>query len=58
MYKSYEIDYNGRCYLLGISQTIDTAQKLEKNALKNSGKEFPTFSSDGQKVVTNNGEKI
>lgn len=58
MYKSYEIDYCGRSYLLGTSKTIKEACQLEKKALRKSKGEFPTFSEDGKKQVTNNGKLL
>ena len=58
MYKVFEIDYNDKCYLLGTTDNIKEAIKIEKNALKKSHGEFPTFTSDGRKCVTNNAEII
>ena len=58
MYKVFEIDYNGKCYFLGSADTVKDACKIEKKALKKSHGEFPTFTSDGKKCVTNNGEII
>lgn len=58
MFKSYEIDYHGRCYFLGESGTIKEAIKIEKNALKKSYGEFPTFTENGKKCVTRNGNVI
>lgn len=58
MYKVFEIDYNGKCHLLGSAKTLNDACEIEKNALKKSRGEFPTFTSDGRKCVTNNGEII
>ena len=58
MYKVFEIDYNGKCYLLSTADNIKEAVKIEKKALKKSHGEFPTFTSDGRKCVTNNGEII
>ena len=58
MYKVFEIDYNDKCYLLGTTDNIKEAIKIEKKALKKSHGEFPTFTSDGRKCVTNNSEII
>lgn len=58
MYRSYEIDYHGRAFLLGESKSIKEACSLERKALKKSGKEFPTFSGNGKKVVTANGKLL
>ena len=58
MYKVFEIDYNDKCYILGTTDNIKEAIKIEKKALKKSRGEFPTFTSDGRKCVTNNAEII
>ena len=58
MYKTYEIDYNGRTYLLGIFNSLKEALTAERKALKRSHKEFPTFTSDGKKCLTNNGKVL
>ena len=54
MYKVFEIGYNDKCYLLGTTDNIKEAIKIEKKALKKSHGEFSTFTSDGRKCVTNN----
>lgn len=56
MYKVFEIDYNGKCFLLGTAETLKEACTIERKALKRNHGEFPTFSSDGRKCVTNNGK--
>lgn len=58
MFSIYEVDYNGRCYKIGTAETIQAACALERKALKKSGGEFPTFTTDGKKQVTNNGKVI
>ena len=58
MFKTFEIDYHGKSYLLGAFDNIKDALKAEKEALKKSSGEFPTFTSDEEKCVTNNGKKI
>lgn len=58
MYKVFEIDYNDRCFLIGTTDSVKEAIRIEKKALKKSHGEYPTFTSDGCKCVTNNGEII
>lgn len=58
MYKSYEIDYHGRSYFLGNSKTLQDAKKKERKALKVSKGEFPTFTEDGEKCVSHNGNNL
>lgn len=56
MYKVSEVDYNDRCYQIGTTETLKEACAIERKALKKSHGEFPTFTSDGRKCVTNNGK--
>lgn len=58
MYTVFEVDYNGRCYKLGTAETLKEARAMERKALKKSRGEFPTFSTDGTKQVTNNGKAL
>ena len=58
MYTVFEIDYNNRCYKIGTAETLKEACALERKALRKSHGEFPTFSSDGTKCVTNNAKPI
>lgn len=58
MYTVFEVDYNDRCYKLGTAKTLKEACAMERKALKKSHGEFPTFSTDGTKAVTNNGKII
>ena len=58
MFTIYEVDYTDRCYKLGTAETLKEAIAIERKALKKSGGEFPTFTSDGHKAVTNNGKEI
>jgi hypothetical protein len=58
MYKTYEIDYNNRTYLLGTFETLKEAVTAERKALKKSHGEFPTFTSDGKNCLTNNGKVL
>lgn len=58
MFKAYEVDYTDRTYLLGTFESLKEAQAAERKALKKSHGEFPTFTSDGRKQITNNGKII
>ena len=58
MYTVFEVDYSGRCFKLGTAETLKEALVIERKALKASGGEFPTFTSDGHKSITNNAHKI
>lgn len=58
MYRAFEIDYNDRCFLLGEFQTVKEALKAEREALKRSHGEFPTFTSDGKRGISSNGKLI
>lgn len=58
MYKSYEIDYHGRSYFLGNSKTLLEAKQKERKALRISNEEFPTFTEDGEKCITHNGNNL
>jgi hypothetical protein len=54
MFKVFEIDYNGKCWFLGAADSVKEAIRIEEKALKKSHGEFPTFTSDGKKCITNN----
>lgn len=56
MFTVFEVDYNDRCYKLGMVDTLKEACALERKALKRSHGEFPTFSTDGKQAVTSNGK--
>lgn len=58
MYTVFEIDYTDRCYKLKTAKTLKEALAIERKALKKSRGEFPTFSTDGTKCVTNNGRLV
>ena len=57
-YTVFEIDYHGRCYKLGKTETLKEACAMERKALKRSHGEFPTFSTDGKQQVTHNGKVL
>lgn len=58
MFTVYEVDYTERCYKIGTAETLKEACAMERKALKKSHGEFPTFSTDGTKQITNNGKVI
>lgn len=58
MYTIYEVDYNDRCWKIGTAKSIKEACTMERKARKESRGEFPTFTTDGKKPVTNNGKRI
>ena len=58
MYKVFEIDYHGRAWQIATTETEKQARAAERKALMKSGGEFPTFSTDGNKTVSNNGKKV
>ena len=58
MFTVFEIDYNDRCYKVGTAKTLKEALALERDTLKKNHGEFPTFTSDGTKCVTNNAKPI
>lgn len=58
MYTVFEVDYSGRCFKLGAAETLKEALAIERKALRKSRGEFPTFTSDGTKQVTNNGKAL
>ena len=58
MFTVYEVDYTERCYKIGTAETLKEACVMERKALKKSHGEFPTFSTDGTKQITNNGKVI
>ena len=58
MYTVFEIDYHNRVHKIGKADDLKTACKIERKALKASSGEFPTFTTDGNKVYTNNGKLL
>lgn len=55
MYTVMEVDYHDRVHTIGKANDIKEACRIEKKALKKNGGEFPTFTTDGKKVLTRNG---
>lgn len=58
MYTVFEVYYNDRCYKIGTAENLKEACAIERKALRKSRGEFPTFTTDGKRQVTNNGKKI
>ena len=56
MFKVFEIDYYNRVHSIGKAEDIKTACEIERKALRESNGEYPTFTTDGKKVYTHNGE--